>query len=59
MNIVLVYSPAPRQVREWVLVLPPGSTVAQALESSSDIGGVSGAGFRPPDAGNLGPKDQL
>jgi putative ubiquitin-RnfH superfamily antitoxin RatB of RatAB toxin-antitoxin module len=34
MNIVLVYSPAPRQVREWTLVLPPGSTVAQALESS-------------------------
>jgi putative ubiquitin-RnfH superfamily antitoxin RatB of RatAB toxin-antitoxin module len=35
MNIVLVYSPAPRQVREWALVLPPGSTVAQALESST------------------------
>lgn len=34
MNIVLVYSPAPRQVREWTLELPPGSTVAQALESS-------------------------
>ncbi len=34
MNIVLVYSPAPRQVREWALVLPPGSTVAQALDSS-------------------------
>jgi putative ubiquitin-RnfH superfamily antitoxin RatB of RatAB toxin-antitoxin module len=34
MKIVLVYSPAPREVREWVLVLPPGSTVAQALEHS-------------------------
>lgn len=34
MNIVLVYSPAPREVREWALVLPTGSTVAQALESS-------------------------
>lgn len=34
MNIVLVYSPAPRQVRQWALALPPGSTVAQALESS-------------------------
>jgi putative ubiquitin-RnfH superfamily antitoxin RatB of RatAB toxin-antitoxin module len=33
-NIVLVYSPAPRQVREWPLVLPPGSTVAQAIEAS-------------------------
>ena len=34
MNIVLVYSPAPRQVREWALVLPAGSTVVQALDSS-------------------------
>lgn len=34
LDIVLVYSPAPRQVREWPLTLPPGSTVAQALESS-------------------------
>ncbi|MDP2033482.1 MAG: RnfH family protein [Polaromonas sp.] len=34
MNIVLVYSPAPRQAREWTLELPLGSTVAQAIESS-------------------------
>ena len=34
MNILLVYSPAPRQVREWHLVLPSGSTVAQAIERS-------------------------
>ncbi len=34
MKIVLVYSPAPRQVSEWTLELPAGSTVAQALESS-------------------------
>ena len=33
-NIVLVYAPVPRQVREWALELPTGSTVAQALESS-------------------------
>ena len=31
---MLVYSPAPRQVREWALVLPAGSTVVQALDSS-------------------------
>ena len=31
MKISLVYSPAPRQVREWALELAPGSTVAQAL----------------------------
>lgn len=31
LNITLVYSPAPREVREWVLMLPCGTTVAQAL----------------------------
>ncbi len=30
-KITLVYSPAPRQVREWVLELVAGTTVAQAL----------------------------
>lgn len=31
LKIILLYSPAPRQVREWPLELPAGSTVAQAL----------------------------
>ena len=31
LNITLVYSPAPRVLREWVLTLPGGATVAQAL----------------------------
>lgn len=34
MNILLVYSPAPRQVRQWHLELPPGSSVAQAIKGS-------------------------
>ena len=34
LNVVLVYSPAPRQVLELELQLPPGSTVAQALAQS-------------------------
>lgn len=34
MKVSLIYSPAPRQVREWVLTLAPGSTVAQVLEES-------------------------
>lgn len=34
LTISLVYSPAPREAREWTLVLPPGSTVAQALQKS-------------------------
>ena len=31
MKISLIYSPAPRQVREWALELPPGMSTAQAL----------------------------
>ncbi|WP_411880405.1 RnfH family protein [Polaromonas sp. YR568] len=34
LKIFLVYSPAPRQVREWVLELAAGTTVAQALAAS-------------------------
>ncbi len=34
MNIVLVYSPVPRQVREWHLTLPDGATVAEAIAAS-------------------------
>ena len=34
MNISLVYSPAPRQVREWLLQVPHGASVSQALVQS-------------------------
>ena len=34
LRIHLVYSPAPRQVREWALELGTGATVAQALAAS-------------------------
>lgn len=34
MKITLAYSPAPRQVREWSLDLPDGSTVAHAVAAS-------------------------
>ena len=33
-QVTLVYSPAPRQVREWALELEQGDTVAQALSAS-------------------------
>ena len=35
LNITLVYSPAPRQVTEWILELEPGTTVMQALSACS------------------------
>ena len=34
MQVTLVYSPAPRQVREWHLELPAGATVQDALARS-------------------------
>jgi putative ubiquitin-RnfH superfamily antitoxin RatB of RatAB toxin-antitoxin module len=34
LRISLVYSPAPRDVREWALELPAGATVARALAAS-------------------------
>ena len=34
MQVSLIYSPAPRQVGEWLVDVPVGSRAAQALESS-------------------------
>ncbi|SFU46950.1 hypothetical protein SAMN05216350_10230 [Polaromonas sp. YR568] len=34
LKVAMVYSPAPRQVRQWALELAGGTTVAQALEAS-------------------------
>ena len=34
-QVTLVYSPAPRQVREWALELGMGETVVQAISASS------------------------
>ena len=34
LTISLVYSPLPREVREWMLELQAGATVAQALQES-------------------------
>lgn len=33
LDVVVVTSPAPRQTREWVLKLPAGATVADALRA--------------------------
>jgi putative ubiquitin-RnfH superfamily antitoxin RatB of RatAB toxin-antitoxin module len=42
-RVTVVQSPAPREVREWVLELPAGSSVADALracglEATGDVG---------------------
>ena len=46
-KVLVVYSPAPRQVCEWPLDLPPGSTVAQALQASGLL--VQFPGLSPQD----------
>ena len=35
LSITLVFSPGPRQLRQWVLVLLAGSSVVQALQAST------------------------
>lgn len=34
MKVSLMYSPAPRHVREWLVDIPDGTSAAMALESS-------------------------
>jgi putative ubiquitin-RnfH superfamily antitoxin RatB of RatAB toxin-antitoxin module len=34
-SVVVAYSPGPRQVLEWPVVLPAGATLAQALSASA------------------------
>lgn len=33
LRVTLVYSPTPRQIREWQVALKPGATLRQALEA--------------------------
>jgi uncharacterized protein len=35
LKVCLAYSPAPREVKEWILELPDGATALQAIEASS------------------------
>jgi hypothetical protein len=34
LHVTIVFSPAPREVREWALDVPAGSTVADAIAAS-------------------------
>jgi putative ubiquitin-RnfH superfamily antitoxin RatB of RatAB toxin-antitoxin module len=33
-SVTVLYSPGPRAVREWTVILPPNATVLQALQAS-------------------------
>jgi len=43
MQIVLLLSPGPREVREWLIELPDGSTAADALEACRLLSAESGS----------------
>ncbi|WP_421955333.1 RnfH family protein [Polaromonas sp.] len=59
MKVSLFYSPAPRQVHEWVLGLPSGSTVAQALAQSPVFGEFPDLQSRPLTLGVWGKRTGL
>lgn len=56
LHVTLAYSPAPRRVRQWVLVLPAGATVLQALEASGILRDEPGLATALPDLGVWGRK---
>ena len=56
LRVTLAWSPAPRQVRQCVLVLPAGATVLQAVEASGIRGDEPTLPAGAPDFGIWGRK---
>ena len=56
LHISVVFSPGPRQWREWTLQLPPGSKVADALAQIAELPGLLRAAGLPeqPERCRLG-----
>ncbi|MFM1906921.1 MAG: hypothetical protein RLZZ591_598 [Pseudomonadota bacterium] len=59
MTVCLVYAPAPRQVRELVVNLLPGSTIAQALKQSGILATYADFDVSQADVGVWGRKAGL
>lgn len=57
--LTVVYSPAPREVREWTLDLPAGATVLQALRASGLAGDFPALDFSAVTVGIWGRKVRL
>jgi putative ubiquitin-RnfH superfamily antitoxin RatB of RatAB toxin-antitoxin module len=61
-QVTVVYSPAPREVREWHVSLPAGSTVLQAMHASGlavELSGVDPASVAAGIWGRKVPLGQL
>jgi putative ubiquitin-RnfH superfamily antitoxin RatB of RatAB toxin-antitoxin module len=59
MQVTLVYSPAPREVREWPLDVPANATVAMALKVSAIANEFPGIDWKTADLGVWGRKASL
>jgi len=59
LHVTVLFSPRPREVREWELVLDGGSTVHRALLASCLGDEVSGLGVRAAVVGIWGRKARL
>ena len=59
MKVSLVYSPGPRQTREWLLELPPASTVADAVRASGLLAEYAELTTKPLSVGIWGQATDL
>jgi putative ubiquitin-RnfH superfamily antitoxin RatB of RatAB toxin-antitoxin module len=58
-QVSVLYSPAPREVLEWEVVLPPGATVLQALQASGLPAAFPEMDLREAEVGIWGRKARL
>ena len=58
-RVSVLYSPAPREVLEWEVVLAPGATVLQALQASGLAAAVPDLDLREAAVGIWGRKARL
>lgn len=58
-RVTVVYSPEPRQVREWPVALAPGSTVLGAVEASGVAGAFPDLDLRHAQVGVWGRKGRF
>ena len=59
LRVTVIYSPAPRQVLEWPVVLPAGATVLEAMRSSGLAQALPAAEWGQASLGVWGRKCRL
>lgn len=56
LNVIVMYSPAPREVLEWRVALPAGSSVRQAVQASGLPGVLAASALQEASVGVWGRK---